>query len=80
MTPKFKIGETLYYPLIHEIIKSKLSKIIIDNDSITYELSCGRKGTEKHVFKTFEEARQFCLDDERDKYLKAVRTIKEWQE
>lgn len=80
MTPKYMIGETLYYPLQNSIVKSRLSKIIIDKDCITYELSCGRKGTEKYVFKTFEEARQFCLDDERDKYLNAVRTIKEWQE
>ena len=77
---KFKIGDVLYYPLKDGIIKGKVNKISINKDGCWYQLDNGRSNYEKYFFKSFEEARQFCLDDELKKYQEMVKNIREWHE
>ncbi len=77
---EFKLGDIGYYPLKNEIIKSTITEIRHTKNGIHYQLSCSRTTYGNMLFKTFQEAVEYCLKDEKEKYERECEKIRKWKE
>lgn len=76
---KFSLGDEVYYPVLREgIFKQNIHEIKISGDGVIYKVSSGRLATDDNIFKTFEEAREYCLQREKLRYEKQINEIMTW--
>lgn len=80
MTPKFELGEAVFYPSMDRIIKTMILEIAINKDGIFYNLANHGRFSDKFLFCTFEEARQEYLENTIKLHHEEVERIKSWVE
>jgi hypothetical protein len=77
---KFNIGDNVYFSMGIVIDKTYIKSITIFKKHIHYDLFLGGFANENEIYKTFEEARAFCIGYEKERHNERMKEIMSWKD